>query len=71
MTAINANGDGAVIEPPTVAIVRPSEDCPNAPADDPMHCGHWYDCEPCCRCGDDTIDPCCDCPRCTDAREAS
>jgi hypothetical protein len=51
--------------------IRPSEDCPNAPADDLGHCGHWYDCEPCCRCGDDTPDPMCDCPRCTAVREAS
>lgn len=45
------------------------EYCPNAPADDPGHCEHWYDCEPCHRCGDDTIDPKCDCPRCTEARQ--
>lgn len=39
--------------------------CPNAPEHDPGHCSHWENCEPCCRCGDDTIDPECDCPRCT------
>ena len=32
------------------------------------HCGHWYECEPCHRCGDDTPDPNCDCDRCTAAR---
>jgi hypothetical protein len=35
-----------------------------------MHCSHWSDCEPCCRCGDDTPDPNCDCPRCTYVRQA-
>lgn len=50
---------------------EPSEFCPNAPADDPGHCEHWYDCEPCHRCGDDTIDPNCDCERCTSHRAAS
>lgn len=35
-----------------------------------MHCSHWEDCEPCCRCGDDTPDPSCDCPRCTYVRQA-
>jgi hypothetical protein len=35
-----------------------------------MHCSHWSDCEPCCRCGDDTPDPSCDCPRCTYVRQA-
>ena len=47
---------------------RPSETCPAATEDDPGHCGHWYDCEPCHRCGDDTIDPHCDCDRCSAAR---
>lgn len=47
---------------------RPSEHCPAAPENDPGHCGHWDDCEPCCRCGDDTIDPECDCQRCSAAR---
>lgn len=42
--------------------------CPNAPGDDPGHCSHWYDCEPCHRCGDDTPDPGCDCVRCWAAR---
>lgn len=42
--------------------------CPNAPTDDPGHCGHWSDCEPCCRCGDDTRDPRCDCEKCAAAR---
>jgi protein gp37 len=46
----------------------PSEDCPVAPEDDPGHCGHWYDCEPCHRCGDDTRDPGCDCDTCLAAR---
>lgn len=46
----------------------PSESCPNDTADDRGHCGHWYDCEPCHRCGDDTVDPDCDCDRCTAAR---
>lgn len=47
--------------------------CPDAPDpdDDRGHCGHWYDCEPCCQCGDDTPDPRCDCERCTAVREAS
>ena len=44
--------------------------CPNAPDDDEGHCHHWWDCEPCCRCGDDTPDPSCDCPRCTYVRQA-
>lgn len=44
------------------------EHCPNAPADDPGHCIHWYECEPCHRCGDDTVDPQCDCDRCTALR---
>ena len=34
------------------------------------HCAHWYECEPCHRCGDDTPDPSCDCPRCTYDRQA-
>jgi protein gp37 len=46
----------------------PSEHCPSAPEDDPGHCGHWYDCEPCHRCGDDTRDPGCDCNTCVAAR---
>ena len=37
--------------------------CPNAPADDPGHCLHWWDCEPCHRCGDDSDSPNCDCPK--------
>ena len=63
--------------------------CPES--DDHTHCGHWWDCEPCCdasdhddyeapgsslvtvgrgvRCGDDTPDPHCDCPRCTQVRQ--
>ena len=48
---------------------RPKEFCPNAPDDDPGHCGHWYECEPCHHCGDDTPDPECDCPRCTYVRQ--
>lgn len=28
-------------------------DCPNSPEDVPLHCEHWYDCLPCCWCGDD------------------
>lgn len=41
-------------------------------ADEPhMHCSHWEDCEPCCRCGDDTPDPHCDCERCTAVRAAA
>jgi hypothetical protein len=39
------------------------------PNDDHMHCDCWYECEPCCRCGDDTPDASCDCPRCTAVRE--
>lgn len=44
--------------------------CPNATDDDPGHCMHWWDCEPCCRCGDDADpprgpngEPGCDCPK--------
>lgn len=40
----------------TVSISRPC-----ASEDD--HCTHWWDCEPCCRCGDDTEPESCDCPR--------
>lgn len=35
------------------------------------HCGHWYNCEPCHYCGDDTPDLNCDCDRCTYARQAT
>lgn len=42
--------------------------CPAA--EDHTHCNHWWDCEPCCRCGNDTPDPSCDCPRCTYERQA-
>ena len=42
------------------------EYCPNDAQH--WHCEHWYDCEPCCRCGDNTPDPICDCDRCTEAR---
>lgn len=38
--------------------------CPAADEKDPGHCEHWFDCEPCHRCGDDTRDPNCDCERC-------
>ena len=27
------------------------------------HCGHWFDCDPCCRCGFDGGGEDCDCPR--------
>lgn len=41
------------------------------PNEDHSHCSHWWDnCEPCCRCGDDTPDPGCDCPRCSGVKEA-
>lgn len=30
--------------------------CPEAPGDDLGHCQHWYDAEPCCRCGTDEGD---------------
>lgn len=39
------------------------------PNDEHAHCECWGECEPCCRCGDDTPDPCCDCERCTAARD--
>jgi len=26
------------------------EICPQAPADDPLHCVHWWEGEKCCRC---------------------
>lgn len=47
----------------------PSEICPSAPEGEVVHCGHWYECEPCHWCGDDTPDPNCDCERCTAVRE--
>lgn len=38
--------------------------CPAAPADDVVHCEHWFDCEPCCWCGTDVGgEDDCDCPR--------
>lgn len=51
----------------TVGMVESSWKCPvGKPPDEPgMHCTHWEDCMPCCRCGDNTPDPGCDCPRCT------
>lgn len=27
------------------------------------HCDHWFDCEPCCRCGFDGPGNHCDCPK--------
>ena len=36
-----------------VAMVYRTENkeyCPNSKDD--LHCAHWEDCEPCCRCGD-------------------
>ena len=33
--------------------------------EDGQHCEHWYDCEPCCACGDET-DGTCDCDCCED-----
>lgn len=49
---------------------EPSEFCPVGKPDEPnMHCACWYECQPCCRCGDDTIDPGCDCDRCSYARQ--
>jgi len=45
--------------------VTPDEHCT---ASEDGHCHHWYDCEPCCRCGDDTRDPNCDCELCTAVR---
>jgi hypothetical protein len=50
------------------AVAHP-EWCPVGAPDEPnAHCGHWYDCEPCHRCGDDMRDPGCDCARCWAAR---
>lgn len=53
---------------PAAAELDPDYD----PAHDhlPVHCPHWYDCEPCHWCGDDTPDPFCDCDRCTAVRLA-
>lgn len=54
----------------TGLIPRPSEDCSvGDPVAGPYHCGHWYDCQPCHRCGDDTVDLTCDCDRCSAARD--
>lgn len=46
----------------------PDEHCPSSKDDAELHCEHWYECEPCCWCGDDTPDPRCDCPRCSALR---
>ena len=40
------------------------ETCPKSEADDGGHCYCWFECEPCHWCGDDTVDPLCDCDRC-------
>lgn len=62
---------------PTVTVIERTthtlpEWCPIGSEDEPhMHCGHWSECEPCHRCGDDTPDPDCDCDRCTSARPAA
>lgn len=56
---------------PEIDWPKPNETCRvGDPEDGPYHCSHWYDCEPCHRCGDDTVDPGCDCDRCTAVREA-
>jgi len=38
------------------------------PNTDHQHCECWWECEPCCRCGDDADSPDCDCPKHTAAR---
>ena len=58
-SAVSAFGPG---DPEWCAVGDPADVLENA------HCGHWYKCEPCHWCGDDTPDPSCDCPRCTAAR---
>lgn len=51
------------------ALAEDPEFCPKAPAEDPGHCLHWYDCEPCHRCGSDAGgEDNCDCERHTQAR---
>ena len=36
-----------------------SENCTKGPDD--MHCEHWYDCGPCCFCGNQETGCTCDC----------